>query len=49
MRGDWRQHEVWDGTYTFDDLVEWHDMAIVKDENERRIRDWNEMMSRSRM
>jgi hypothetical protein len=36
MAGFWRQHEVWDGTYTLDDLLDAHEMLEVKNENERR-------------
>ena len=36
MAGYWRQHELWDGTYTIDDLLDIHEMIIVKAENERR-------------
>ncbi|WP_423219680.1 DUF6889 family protein [Clostridium hydrogeniformans] len=32
----WKQHEVWDGTYTLDDLLDVHEMMAVKSENERR-------------
>jgi hypothetical protein len=35
--GAWRQHEVWDGTYTLDDLFDWHEMQSVKMENDRRF------------
>ncbi|EHL08975.1 hypothetical protein HMPREF0322_00398 [Desulfitobacterium hafniense DP7] len=37
MAGVWRQHEVWDGTYTFSDLLDAHEWLMVKAENERRI------------
>lgn len=47
MRGDWRQHEVWDGTYSFEDLVFWHQMATLKAENERRMREWNQQQDRA--
>lgn len=36
--GIWRQHEMWDGTYDFDDLLDAHEMLAVKAENERRAR-----------
>ncbi|WP_158408551.1 DUF6889 family protein [Desulfosporosinus fructosivorans] len=36
MAGMWQQHEVWDGTYTLDDLANAHEMLAVKAENERR-------------
>lgn len=36
MAKDWKQHEVFDGTYDLDDLLDWHEMATVKNEN--RIR-----------
>ena len=29
----WRQHEIWDGTYTFDDLLDIHEALWVKNEN----------------
>lgn len=32
----WQQHEVWDGTYTLDDLLDAHEVLAVKAENERR-------------
>ncbi|HID0823812.1 TPA: DUF6889 family protein [Clostridium botulinum] len=32
----WKQHEVWDGTYTLDDLLDAHEILSVKNENERR-------------
>ena len=34
--GFWRQHELWDGTYTFNDLLDVLEMMNVKAENERR-------------
>ena len=39
MVGNWQQHQVWDGTYTLDDLLDWHEMHTVKTENERRYRE----------
>lgn len=41
--GDWQQHQVWDGTYTFKDLLDWHEMAQVKAENMRRAKEWDEL------
>ena len=37
MAGDWKQRELWDGSYIFADLVDWHEMAAVKAENTYRI------------
>ena len=34
--GMWQQHELWDGTYTLDDLLDAVEMIRVKRENERR-------------
>ena len=34
--GHWRQHELWDGTYTLDDLLDIVELIRVKRENERR-------------
>lgn len=36
MAGHWRQHELWDGTYTIIDLFDVHEMMDVMQENERR-------------
>ena len=38
MAGMWRQCEIWDGTYDFDDLLDAHEILAVKAENERRAR-----------
>lgn len=35
----WRQHEVWDGTYNLDDLLDAHEIIAAKSENERRMRE----------
>jgi hypothetical protein len=43
MAGAWQQHQVFDGTYNLDDLINWHEMAAVKGENERRYREWQEL------
>ena len=32
----WKQHELWDGTYTLDDLLDITEMIRVMHENERR-------------
>lgn len=32
----WKQHQIWDGTYTLDDLLDAHEIMAVKHENERR-------------
>ena len=42
MAGVWRQHEVWDGTYTIDDLLDWYEMEAVRIENERRAKEARE-------
>ena len=33
----WQQHELWDGTYTLDDLLDIVELIRVKRENERRV------------
>jgi hypothetical protein len=35
----WKQYEVWDGTYTLDDLLDAHEILAVKRENEDRAYD----------
>ena len=34
--GMWKQHEMWDGTYTLDDLMDAVEMIRVQHENEMR-------------
>ena len=34
--GLWKQHELWDGTYTLDDLLDAVEVIRVRRENERR-------------
>ena len=46
MTGAWQQHQVWDGTYTYDDLLDWHEMQSIKKENERRIRTYEEAVQK---
>lgn len=35
----WKQHELWDGTYCLDDLLDIIEVMQVKGENERRAMD----------
>ena len=37
--GHWRQHELWDGTYTLDDLLDAVELIQVRKENEARAAD----------
>ena len=39
MAGHWRQHQLWDGTYTIDDLLDIHEIMMVKNENEKRVQE----------
>ena len=34
--GLWQQHELWDGTYTLDDLLDAVEVIRVRRENEQR-------------
>jgi hypothetical protein len=36
IAGYWRQHELWDGTYTYADWLDIMEIMAVKQENERR-------------
>ena len=36
IAGMWQQHEVFDGTYDFDDLLDAHEMLLVKAINKQR-------------
>ena len=35
----WQQHEVWDGTYSFEDLLDAHEIISVKNENKIRAQE----------
>ena len=35
----WRQHELWDGTYTLDDLLDIVELIRVRNENQIRAAD----------
>jgi len=35
----WKQHQLWDGTYTLDDLADAHEVLAVKAENQQRAND----------
>ena len=37
ITGFWKQHELWDGTYTFNDWLDVVEIIEVKNENEYRI------------
>ena len=37
--GFWKQHELWDGTYTLDDLLDITELIRVCRENEARAAD----------
>lgn len=39
MAGVWQQHQLWDGTYSLDDLLDAHEILAVRQENERRARE----------
>jgi hypothetical protein len=40
MAGDWKQYEVFDGTYIIDDLFDWHEMNTTKNINQRIQDEW---------
>jgi hypothetical protein len=40
MAGMWRQHELFDGTYSFDDLLQVHEFLDTREENERLYWEW---------
>lgn len=48
MNGMWKQCEVFDGTYTVEDLLDVHEMLRVKLENDKRIRDYQDLQQRMR-
>lgn len=42
--GMWKQHELWDGTYTLGDLLDAVELILVSRENTRRAAEAKEMM-----
>lgn len=48
LEGVWQHHQTFDGTYSFEDLVDIHELLDVKLENERRAIAWkNEQNKRN--
>jgi hypothetical protein len=45
MAGEWQQHQLWDGTYILDDLLDWYEMAEARNENKSRF---HEAVNKSR-
>lgn len=43
--GIWQQHELWDGTYTFNDLLDAHEIMLVKAENQRREAEYQKILA----
>jgi len=46
IAGMWQQHEVFDGTYDFDDLLDAHEMIEVKAINTQRAQEAAERKSK---
>jgi len=42
LEGMWKQHELWDGTYTFNDLLDAQEIILVRQENQRRADAWQQ-------
>lgn len=40
FHGMWKQHEVFDGTYSLEDLLDAHEIMAVMAENKRRAEDY---------
>jgi len=46
IAGVWEQKELWDGSYTLDDLADMHEILLVKTENQERAREAAEQRQR---
>jgi len=46
MLGMWKQKELWDGTYTFKDLLDIHELLEVQHENKRRAYEYELAISK---
>jgi len=44
LAGYWKHHEIWDGTYSFQDLIDITELMEVKNENERRWQEYQRAM-----
>jgi hypothetical protein len=42
IHGSWKQHELWDGTYTFNDWLDAVEIIEVEIENKQRQADYLE-------
>ena len=41
----WSQRELFDGTYTFRDLLDMHEFLDIREENTRRQQEWAKRQS----
>ncbi len=48
IAGMWKQHEVFDGTYTFDDLLDAHEIIATKAINEQRAAQYAQQQKEAR-
>jgi hypothetical protein len=48
IAGLWTQKETFDGTYSFEDLLDIHELLDIQIVNDRRQREWDEAQNRSR-
>lgn len=48
IEGMWKQHELWDGTYTFNDWADAVEIIAVRKENEKRAAEYNKAQMESR-
>lgn len=42
IAGLWTHKETFDGTYSFEDLLDAHELLDLKEANEGRVREWEE-------
>lgn len=47
ISGAWKQHEIWDGTYLFEDLLDYYEIESVKYENQLRYNEAMEAQQRA--
>ena len=48
IAGRWQQRELWDGTYTLDDLLDCLEILNVENENHRRAEEEAERRAREK-
>ncbi|HEX4209510.1 MAG TPA: hypothetical protein VHY56_03890 [Candidatus Binataceae bacterium] len=46
LAGIWTHREIFDGTYSFEDLLDAHELLDFREENQRRAAEWDRIQKK---